>query len=124
MQTEIGCSYDAIVVKIMAKGIVVEFDNTQDTGFVHISKLSKDYIKNISDVVNIGDRIKVYCVKSSISECGSELSLIDIATPPVSKKPTIDDMIASADIVLKEKLARKNKRDGRQSNRMRRYHKN
>ncbi len=41
---------------------------------IHISKLSKDRVEKVEDVVNIGDRVQAKVIK--VSEKGIDLKLI------------------------------------------------
>jgi len=61
-QVEIGEIYDAKVVRIADFGAFVELIPGQDA-LVHVSELSNDYIKNVTDVVKLGDTIKVKVTK-------------------------------------------------------------
>ncbi len=57
-EPEVGKIYDATVVKIMDFGAFVEFLPGRD-GLVHVSELSNEYIKNVTDVVKEGQKVKV-----------------------------------------------------------------
>ena len=55
---EPGKIYDGEVVRIMNFGAFVQIAPNKD-GLVHISKLSKNRVEKVEDVVNIGDKVKV-----------------------------------------------------------------
>ena len=55
---EVGKIYEGKVVRIMNFGAFVELSPNKD-GLIHISKLSKDRVAKVEDVVDIGDTVKV-----------------------------------------------------------------
>ena len=55
---EPGKIYDGEVVRIMNFGAFVQIAPNKD-GLIHISKLSKNRVEKVEDVVNIGDKVKV-----------------------------------------------------------------
>ncbi len=55
---EVGNIYEGKVVRIMNFGAFVELSPNKD-GLIHISKLSKERVAKVEDVVNIGDTVKV-----------------------------------------------------------------
>ncbi len=57
-EPEVGVVYDGKVVKIMDFGAFVNFLGSRD-GLVHISELAPQRVKQVSDVVNVGDQVKV-----------------------------------------------------------------
>ena len=59
---ELNCEYVGTVVRIMQFGAFVEVAPGKD-GMIHISKLSKDRVEKVEDVVKIGDRVKVKTIK-------------------------------------------------------------
>jgi polyribonucleotide nucleotidyltransferase len=60
-EPEIGAIYTGKVVKIMEFGAFVNFLGTRD-GLVHISELAPHRVKQVSDVVKVGDVVKVKCI--------------------------------------------------------------
>jgi polyribonucleotide nucleotidyltransferase len=58
----VGESYDAEVVRIMDFGAFVKIAPGKE-GLVHISSLSWEHVKNVKDVVKIGDKVKVKLTK-------------------------------------------------------------
>ena len=53
-----GKIYEGEVVRIMNFGAFVQLAPNKD-GLIHISKLSKERVEKVEDVVNIGDKVKV-----------------------------------------------------------------
>ena len=59
---EVGKTYEGKVVRIMQFGAFVEFAPNKD-GMIHISKLSKERVEKVTDVLNIGDSVKAEVIK-------------------------------------------------------------
>ena len=59
---ELNCEYEGKVVRIMPFGAFVEVVPGKD-GMVHISKLSKERVEKVEDVVKIGDKVLVKTIK-------------------------------------------------------------
>jgi polyribonucleotide nucleotidyltransferase len=57
-EPEVGVIYDGKVVKIMDFGAFVNFLGSRD-GLVHISELAPQRVKQVSDVVEVGQAVKV-----------------------------------------------------------------
>ena len=57
-EIEVGQVYTGKVIKIMNFGAFVDLGAGKE-GLVHISKISKERIKNIEDVLHVGDTVKV-----------------------------------------------------------------
>ena len=47
-----------------------------DDGLVHISKMSKSFVKNPNDIVNVGDIVKCYVYDIDLEKGKVQLSLI------------------------------------------------
>ena len=58
---EAGQVLEGKVVSIKEFGAIVEFAPGKE-GMVHISKISKERIKNVEDVLTLGDKVKVVCL--------------------------------------------------------------
>ena len=77
---EVGMVYEGPVVKILANaegkdfGARVQLAPNKD-GMIHISKLSKDRVENVTDIVNVGDNVVVKVIKISMK--GIDLKLIE-----------------------------------------------
>ena len=59
---ELNCEYEGVVTRITQFGAFVEVVPGKD-GMVHISKLSKERVEKVEDVVNIGDKVLVKTIK-------------------------------------------------------------
>ena len=55
---KVGDEFEGKVVRIMDFGAFVEMVPGQD-GLVHISKLSKERVNRVEDVVKLGDKVRV-----------------------------------------------------------------
>ena len=72
---EVGDRFIGEVVRILSKvGAFVEFAPGKD-GMIHISKLSKERVNQVEDVLSIGDKVKVEIIK--IGEKGIDLKLLE-----------------------------------------------
>lgn len=65
-QLEVGKHYNVTVINIVRAGVIVEIDGTNHTELIHVSKLSDDYVKNISDIVEIGMSLDALCIEGTI----------------------------------------------------------
>lgn len=59
---ELNCEYDGVVVRTTQFGAFVEVAPGKE-GMIHISKLSKDRVEKVEDVVKVGDKVKVKTIK-------------------------------------------------------------
>lgn len=59
---ELNCEYEGTVTRTTTFGAFVEVAPGKE-GMVHISKLSKDHVEKVEDVVNVGDRVLVKTIK-------------------------------------------------------------
>jgi len=57
----IGAIVEGKVIEIRPFGVLLEFSKSKH-GLLHISKISKKRIRKISDVLSIGDIVKVKCI--------------------------------------------------------------
>lgn len=71
---EVGEEYETTVARIIPIGAFCELCPGKD-GMIHISKLSKEHVDKVEDVVNIGDRVRVRVIK--VSPKGIDLRLIE-----------------------------------------------
>ena len=58
---EAGQVFEGKVVSIKEFGAFVEFAPGKE-GMVHISKISKERVNKVEDVLSIGDEVKVVCL--------------------------------------------------------------
>ncbi len=59
---ELNCEYEGTVTRTTAFGAFVEVAPGKE-GMVHISKLSKEHVEKVEDVVKVGDRVLVKTIK-------------------------------------------------------------
>ena len=59
---ELNCEYEGKVVRIVPFGAFVEVVPGKD-GMIHISKLSKERVEKVEDVVKVGDSVRVKTIK-------------------------------------------------------------
>ena len=57
-EVQVGATYDGVVTDMKDFGAIVELFPGTD-GLCHISQLDESYVKDVSDVCKVGDRIKV-----------------------------------------------------------------
>lgn len=72
---EVGAEFDGTVVRIMNFGAFVEIAPGKDA-MIHISKLSKDRVEKVEDVVKIGEKVRVKVTE--INEKGIALRLLNV----------------------------------------------
>ena len=58
---EEGQLFEGVVVSIKEFGAFVEFAPGKE-GMVHISKIAKERIEHVEDVLTLGDKVKVVCL--------------------------------------------------------------
>ncbi|MBT3273558.1 MAG: S1 RNA-binding domain-containing protein, partial [Spirochaetales bacterium] len=88
-EPEIGRIYDGTVQRIMDFGAFIEFLPGKD-GLCHISKLSRERVNAVDEVLKIGQEVKVKLIE--IDRMGRmNLSYIDAidpdGAPPISDRP-------------------------------------
>jgi polyribonucleotide nucleotidyltransferase len=91
-EPEVGVVYEGKVVKIMDFGAFVNFLGTRD-GLVHISELAPQRVKQVSDVVEVGQQVKVKVIgMDDRGKVKLSMKVIDQATGA-----DISDQIAKED---------------------------
>lgn len=99
MSVSVGEIVEGTVSDIMNYGAFVKLDDGK-TGLVHISEVSRDFVKDIHSVLNEGDLVKAKVL--SIDEKGKIALSIKKALPPIQKiakqqiqeePTTLDDML-------------------------------
>jgi polyribonucleotide nucleotidyltransferase len=85
MDPEVGKIYDGLVKRIMEYGAFVEILPGRE-GLVHISKLSRQRVAQVSDVIREGERIKVKLLEIDKAR-RLVLSYIDAIDPDGSTQP-------------------------------------
>lgn len=100
MSVNVGEIVEGTVSDIMNYGAFVKL-NDGETGLVHISEVSRDFVKDIHSVLNEGDLVKAKVL--SIDEKGKIALSIKRALPAVKKTineqaqelpTTLDDMLS------------------------------
>ena len=80
----VGEIVECTVEQIMPYGAFVKITKTGRKGMIHISELSYSFVKNISDVLNVNDKIQAKVIK--IDEKGRiDLSLKQTQEPPAQQ---------------------------------------
>jgi polyribonucleotide nucleotidyltransferase len=79
VEPEIGQEYEGYVIKILSNAEGIDFGarvylSPNKDGMIHISKLSKDRVEKVTDVVNVGDRVRVKIIKIGMK--GIDLKLV------------------------------------------------
>jgi len=62
MDTNVEEVLDGHITGIMNFGAFVKLENG-DSGLVHISEISKAYVKDINTIVSVGDKVKIKVIK-------------------------------------------------------------
>ena len=62
-EVEVGGIYYGEVVRIMNFGAFVDLGCGGKEGLLHISKISKERIKNVEDVLHVGDKVTVKVIE-------------------------------------------------------------
>jgi polyribonucleotide nucleotidyltransferase len=85
LDPEVGRIYDGTVKRVQDYGAFVEILPGKE-GLVHISKLSRQHVTRVSDIIKIGDKIQVKVIE--IDKVGRlNLSYIDAIDPDGESKP-------------------------------------
>ncbi len=87
MRAEIGKVYEGIVQTITKYGAFVEVKEDGKrpwTGMVHISELSHKYIKDISDMLSVGQPVQIMVIGTN-NEGKISLSMKQLEGPPTPK---------------------------------------
>jgi uncharacterized protein len=72
---KIGMELEGTVRNVASFGAFVDI-GLHDDGLVHISKMSKNFVKNPNDIVNVGDIVKCYVIGVDLEKGKVQLSLI------------------------------------------------
>ena len=59
---EVGQEFDATITRIMNFGAFAEFLPGKE-GLIHISKLARERINKVEDVVSVGDKVRVRVIE-------------------------------------------------------------
>ncbi len=74
---EVGAVIEGKVAKVMTYGAFVEISPVKN-GMIHISKLSKEKVDKVEDVINVGDFVRAKIIK--ISDKGIDMKLVKVIT--------------------------------------------
>ena len=81
-----GMVLDGIVTNVTRFGAFVDVGVHQD-GLVHVSELAHRFIKDPSEVVKVGDRVKAKVIQVDAERKRIALSVKQATTPPASTRP-------------------------------------
>ena len=128
-----GNTYEVSVINVIQKGCIVSLSINDEnyTEFIHISKISKDYVNNINDYVAVGDTFTAKCIDYK----GKKELVIQATNKNASSTPDentyskgfksnktmdLNAMIAKAESVMKDKIRSQETRNGKRRNSNRR----
>lgn len=77
---KVGDVLDGKVIKIMKSGALVKL-STNDVGFLHVSEISKDYVKSVRDILSYGQEISVSVIGMKEKENKIFLSMAKVDNP-------------------------------------------
>jgi len=109
MSVQVGDTLKGKVVGIAKFGAFVELENGEK-GLVHISKISKDYVKRISDYLKVGQEIEVKVIGKG-KDGKLDLSMKDVAQ---SNQTQALGNVSSNDSKLRDE--KRESRESRQNN--------
>ncbi len=89
MSVKVSSIVEGKVTSIKKFGAFVTLDGGEE-GFVHISKVSKDYVKNIDDYLKVGQTVKAKVVGTS-KDGKLELSIRAVDTDQKDDSPKDQD---------------------------------
>jgi uncharacterized protein len=72
---KVGMELEGTVRNVASFGAFIDI-GLHDDGLVHISKMSKSFVKNPNDIVNVGDIVKCYVIDVDLVKGKVQLSLI------------------------------------------------
>lgn len=56
---ELNAKYTGIITRVESYGVFVRIDNSEISGLAHVSECSDTYVKNLFDLYNPGDMVKL-----------------------------------------------------------------
>ncbi|PIR88221.1 MAG: polyribonucleotide nucleotidyltransferase [Candidatus Harrisonbacteria bacterium CG10_big_fil_rev_8_21_14_0_10_45_28] len=69
---EVGEIVEGEIVKMLEFGAIVQIDSKHD-GMIHVSELKDGFVKNVEDVVKLGDKVKAKVIKAENGKIGLSL---------------------------------------------------
>lgn len=94
---------EGVVTGIEDYGIFVGLDNYY-SGLIHISEISKDYVRNINNYVNIGETIKVKVLGVDDDNCHLRLSIKNMDYRINRKNRRFIEETGTGFLILKDSL--------------------
>ncbi len=79
---KVGEIVEGTVVRIMEFGAIVDIGGGKD-GMVHVSEIKEGFVKNVTDVLNIGDFVKAKIIKVDPGKGKLSLSIKQLNSPTV-----------------------------------------
>lgn len=80
MEIVIDQIYDVEVIKINTKGLIVKLSDNS-TQFIHISRISNSYVRNLNAIFKIGDKFKAKGVTGFARSVELSLVHLDLISP-------------------------------------------
>lgn len=103
--------YQVSIVKILDRGAVISIPGCEKTMFIHISAISKRFVKNISDFIQVGETYDAICTDAARPSFSLQHLNLKQKSEPMqdfghrkqTAPQTLDDMIARANASLADK---------------------
>ena len=89
MSIDVGSILEGTISKITGFGAFVQLPDDL-TGMVHISEIANDYVKDISEHFNVGDKIKVKVLSVDGQKISLSVKRAVAAPPQPQKKPVYE----------------------------------
>ncbi len=111
MQPELGSIMNGTIEHITNFGAFVRLENGKK-GLVHISEISNQYVKEISDLYQVGDTVKVKIIKIdeqqkiglSIKQAQTEPAKKQAPSVPKKPEDAFEEMLAKFKKVSEERM--------------------
>lgn len=71
----VGMELDGVVKSVMAYGAFVGEMGTPTDGLLHVSQLAAGFVENVTDVVNVGDKLKVRVLSIDVEKKNFSLTM-------------------------------------------------
>ncbi|MBR4951176.1 MAG: S1 RNA-binding domain-containing protein [Clostridia bacterium] len=107
MSYTVGESVNGVVSGVTSYGAFVRLENGE-TGMVHISKLSADFVSDIHSVIKLGDSVTAKVISNQNGKIA--LSMLP-DTPPAPKCADFESMLSAYKAVSEANLAGINSRN-------------
>ncbi|MFH1848070.1 MAG: S1 RNA-binding domain-containing protein [Candidatus Omnitrophota bacterium] len=89
-----GDVLDGIVSKIAEYGAFCDLTGCNKKGLVHISQISSDFVKNVSDHLKVGDKVRARVVR--VTPDGKiDLSLKNVKPKEPPFNPSLEEKLSS-----------------------------